>query len=105
MMTSTRTARATLRWVDWETGLSTSIGPIRMNNRFWNHTLRNLAAYSGVEAQVQTQAVCVDHGWQWSRAGNVWQNAGIRSGLYLALAPLRWLRHRGCVSVRDHPVI
>ena len=46
-----------------------------MNKRFWERTLRNLAAHFGVEAQVQTQVVCVDRGWQWSRAGNVWQNA------------------------------
>src|SRR6202165_2761908 len=75
----------------------------RINNRFWEQTLRNLAAHFGVEAQVQSQIVCVDHRWQWSRAGNLWQNAGIRSGLYLALAPLRWLRQRGS-TVREHPV-
>jgi hypothetical protein len=64
-----------------------------MNNRFWQQTLRNLAAHFGVAAEVQSQVVCVDRGWQWSRAGNVWQNAGIRSGLYQALAPVRWLRN------------
>jgi hypothetical protein len=77
----------------------------RMNNRFWEQTLRNLGKHFGVDAPVETQVVCVDRSWQWSRAGNLWQNAAIRSGLYLALAPLRWLRHRGSVSVREHPVV
>jgi hypothetical protein len=77
----------------------------RMNSRFWEQTLRNLAAHFGVEAAVQTQVVCVDRRWQWSRAGNLWQNAGLRSGLYQALAPLRWFRHRRAASVREHPVV
>src|ERR1700716_2733948 len=45
----------------------------RMNNRFWEQMLRNLAAHFGVDAVVQTQVVCVNRNWQWSRAGNVWQ--------------------------------
>lgn len=77
----------------------------RINNRFWEQTLRNLAAHFGVEAQVQSQIVCVDRGWQWSRAGNVWRNAAIRSGVYQALTPVRWLRRRGSPAVREHPVV
>jgi hypothetical protein len=62
-----------------------------MNNLFWEQTLRNLAAHFGVDGQVQTQVVCVDPRRQWSNAGNIWQNAGIRSALYAASLPFRWL--------------
>ena len=55
------------------------------------HTLTELARHFGVDAQVTVQAVCVDRKRQWSRAGNVWQNSGIRSGLHMASAPLRVL--------------
>ena len=33
--------------------------------------------------------VCVDRRRQWGKARNVWQNAGIRSGMYTAMAPMR----------------
>jgi hypothetical protein len=68
-----------------------ALGGHRMNNLFWEQTLRNLAAHFGVDAQVQTQVVCVDPRRQWSNAGNIWQNAGIRSALYAASLPFRWL--------------
>ena len=35
----------------------------------------------GAEGEVTIQSVCVDRGRQWSQATNVWQNAGIRSGM------------------------
>ena len=35
------------------------------------------------------RAVCVDRGRQWSKAANVWHNAGIRSGIYMTAAPVR----------------
>ena len=35
------------------------------------------------------QAVCVDRERQWSRAANIWQNAGIRSGMHMTAAPIR----------------
>jgi hypothetical protein len=71
----------------------------RVNNRFWERTIANLASHFGVEPTVETQVVCVDRRWQWSRAGNIWQNAGIRTGLYTLGAPLRWLRRREHGSV------
>jgi hypothetical protein len=67
----------------------------RINNRFWEQTVRNLAAHFGVESpRVDSLVVCVDQRWQLSRAGNVWHNAAVRSGLYMSGAPLRWLRSR-----------
>ncbi len=71
--------------------LGAALGGHRMNKVFWEQTLRNLAAHFGVDEPVQTQVVCVDPRRQWSRAGNIWHNAGIRSGLYAAGAPLRWI--------------
>ncbi len=45
------------------------------------HTLRSLQTHLGGEGEVTTQSVCVDRGRQWSKATNVWHNAGIRSGM------------------------
>jgi hypothetical protein len=75
------------------------LGASKNEDRFWQHTVRSVAAYFGVEeAQVETQAVCVDRRLQWSQAKNVWHNAGVRTTLYLLAtpvrAPLRWMRKR-----------
>ena len=63
----------------------------RMQNDIWRQTLRSLAAHFGVDAAVESKIVCVDKRRQWKNAKNIWQNAGIRSGLS---APLRLLRRR-----------
>jgi hypothetical protein len=56
-------------------------------------TLRSLAEYFHASAEVQQQVTLVDPKVQWSQAGNVWKNAGIRSMLYAPLAAVkRWLR-------------
>jgi len=65
----------------------------RQEDRFWQQTLANLAAHLGVEnASVTTSTVCVDKRRQWSKIGNIWHNAGIRSALYLLGTPFRALR-------------
>jgi hypothetical protein len=65
----------------------------RQEDRFWERTLANLAAHLGVEgATVTTSTVCVDKRRQWSKAGNIWHNAGIRSALYLITTPFRAVR-------------
>jgi hypothetical protein len=67
----------------------------RKEDAFWRHTLKALAAHVGVAAtEVELQAVCVDRGRQWSKAGNVWHNAGAWSVLYLLTTPLRALWRR-----------
>ena len=72
------------------------LGGNRMNNRFWEATVRNVAARFGVaEAPVETEVVCVDRRRQWRHAGNVRYNAGIRALLHTAAAPLRLVRRRG----------
>jgi hypothetical protein len=65
----------------------------RREDRFWQQTLVNLARHLGVaEPQVSTVAVCVDRKRQWSHAGNIRHNAGVRTAIYTLGAPLRALR-------------
>jgi hypothetical protein len=72
--------------------LGMSFGGHRQEDRHWVHTLTALSAHFGIEPVVSSETLCVDRRRQWSRAGNVWHNAGIRSGLHLAGTPLRLLR-------------
>jgi hypothetical protein len=64
----------------------------RREDRFWQQTLANLARHVGVaEPAVTTAVVCVDPRRQWSNAGNLWHNAGVRSALYTLGVPFRAL--------------
>jgi hypothetical protein len=40
------------------------------------------------------ERILVDRRRNWSEAKNLWQNAAIRSGLYMTGLPVRWLRRR-----------
>lgn len=63
--------------------LGMPLGLSRIENKFWQQTLRALAAHFGVEqATVQTTAVCVDRKRQWANARNLRHNAGIGSVLH-----------------------
>jgi hypothetical protein len=73
----------------YEIGLT--MGGSGEEDRHWEHTLRELARHFGVEGEVTSESVCVDRRRQWSNATNVWQNAGVRSGLYAGMAPIRLL--------------
>ena len=73
--------------------LGMSFGGHRQEDRHWMHTLSALSAHLGIEAEVTAETICVDRRRQWSRAGNVWHNAGIRSAVHLAGTPLRLVRH------------
>jgi hypothetical protein len=61
----------------------------RGEDGLWCHTLTSLAAYFGVKAPVQMQQKRIDPRLQWSEARNVWQNAAIRTMLFLMLTPVR----------------
>jgi hypothetical protein len=74
----------------YEIGLT--MGGAGEEDRHWEHTLRELARHFGVKGDVTRESVCVDRRRQWSNATNVWQNAGVRSGLYAGMAPIRLLR-------------
>ncbi len=81
----------------YELGFRVGFG--KQEDRFWEHTLRSLATYFGVEEpQVETRAICVDRKIQWSQAKNIWHNAGVRTTFYLMATPvrvpLRWMRKR-----------
>ncbi len=71
------------------------LGGNRLNNRFWEATVRNVAARFGAgDAEVTTEVVCVDRRRQWRHAANVRYNAGIRAALHAATAPVRLVRRR-----------
>jgi hypothetical protein len=63
-------------------------------DRFWTGTLRNLGAAHGVPVDVEITALVLDRKRIWRNWRNVWHNAGIRSVLALAAAPVRRLRRR-----------
>ena len=66
----------------------------RAEDKFWCDTLTALAAYCGANGQVEQQVSCIDPKMQWSRAKNIWYNAGIRTTLYSLSWPLRQIRER-----------
>jgi hypothetical protein len=74
----------------YEVGLA--LGGHRQEDRFWEHTLTQLAGHFEHEADVDTQVVCVDKRRQWSKWRNVWHSAAIRSTLYTLGAPGRLAR-------------
>ena len=74
----------------YEVGMT--FGGHRQEDKHWIHTLTSLTDHFGLRTEVTAQSVCVDRRRQWSRAANVWHNAGIRSAIHMAGAPLRMLR-------------
>jgi hypothetical protein len=74
----------------WELAMMVPVMGERMQNDIWRKSLSNLARHFGSpHATVHAKIVVVDSRRQWRNAKNIWQNAGIRSGLS---APLRWVR-------------
>jgi hypothetical protein len=64
--------------------LGLAMGGHRVENRFWEQTLRNLAAHLGQEnVDVSTRVSCVDRRRQWSQARNVRHSVAIRSTLHM----------------------
>lgn len=76
------------------TEVALMLGGHRQENAFWEHTLRALALRLGASVEPETQVLCVDARRQWSRIGNIRYDVSVRSALYTATAPVRWLRHR-----------
>lgn len=64
----------------------------KSEDAFWHQTLQNLAAFFDASGSVTQENILVDSHVQWSQAGNLWQNAAIRTGLFLVMAPARWLK-------------
>ena len=61
----------------------------RAEDRMWEHTLRELAAYLGSPHEPATEAVKVDRKRQWRNAGNVTKNAAIGSIGHAIARPFR----------------
>jgi hypothetical protein len=65
----------------------------RAEDEIWTHTLRALAQHLGAPVRdVSVERAVVDRRRNWSEAKNIWQNAAIRSGMYMATSPVRWVR-------------
>lgn len=79
----------------WEAMLMLPVLGERMQNEIWRTTLANVARHFGVAApDVRSRIAIVDQRRQWSKWRNIWNNAGIRSGIYALGAPLRFLKLR-----------
>jgi hypothetical protein len=63
-------------------------------DKFWFQTLRNVAAHFEASGALTMRAVLVDPKVQWREWKNIWQNAGVRTALYLGMSPWRWVRRR-----------
>lgn len=64
------------------------LGGARQQERIWTEVLGALAAELGVRGQVTLEKACLDTRFQWSEAKNLWQNAMIRSVLYMLVSRL-----------------
>ena len=92
-MTTYAQVQALVRASDPIYEIGSRLGVMKEEDRFWQHTLTNLAASFGVQGQVVSQqTTLVDPKMQWGHAGNVWHNAAIRTGWYTVAAPVRWAR-------------
>ncbi|HLL77902.1 MAG TPA: hypothetical protein VKT25_00265 [Ktedonobacteraceae bacterium] len=75
----------------YELGMRMRVIPF-FEDHFWRQTLIRLMAHFNFYAPVKITATCIDKRLQWSQAGNIWQNAAVRTALYTLMTPLRWLR-------------
>jgi len=82
--TTVAQAQVLMRAQDPISEMGLTMGGHRMENRFWEETLGNLAARMGAEeAPVSTTVVCVDKKRQWSKMKNVRHSVAIRSTLHM----------------------
>jgi hypothetical protein len=76
----------------WELGMPIAIN--RIEDRFWNQTLRSIASHFGASDEVVSEVICLDRRRQWSRWTNIRHNALVRSSFYAVLTPVRLIRSR-----------
>ena len=75
--------------------LGLMFGGSRMNNRFWEDTLANVArAMGATDPAVVTEAVCIDKRRQWRRAANLRNSITLRTMRHTLTAPARWITGR-----------
>ena len=70
------------------------MGGHRQEDKFWEHTLGQVAKYFNLEATVQIETICLDKQIQWSEARNIWHNSVVRTTLHVLTTPSRWFRKR-----------
>ncbi|MBK8902396.1 MAG: hypothetical protein IPM53_14510 [Anaerolineaceae bacterium] len=63
----------------------------KAEDAFWHQTLRNLAGHFGTTGTVSQNNVLVDKRVQWAEAKNIWQNAAIRTAVYMPVYLLKRL--------------
>ena len=63
----------------------------QMEDEHWHTVLKNLGKHFGMQGSVRQANLLVDPRLQWTQAGNIRHNAAIYTGIYLALAPFRWV--------------
>jgi hypothetical protein len=94
--TTVAQAQALERTSDPLDELAYVLGANKLNDRFWQQTLVNLARHVGVaEPAVETQVVCIDRRRQWRHAGNIRNSATLRTAGRTLTAPVRWITRRG----------
>ncbi len=60
--------------------------------QIWRYVLTSLARHFGVTSPaISVTKTCVDPALQWSHAKNIWHNAQIRTLVYYATTPVRWV--------------
>jgi hypothetical protein len=77
----------------YEIGLD-FFGGHRREDRFWEHTLRAVARHFNIDTQVETRVSCIDPSRRWKNAANVRHNALVRSAIYDAGRPFRFIYRR-----------
>jgi hypothetical protein len=76
--------------------LAYMLGANKLNDRFWQQTLVNLARHMGVETPtVEAQVMCIDRKRQWRHAGNIRNSATLRTARRTLTAPVRLITRRG----------
>lgn len=78
------------------------LGLHKIEDRTWQRTLRNVAAYFGGSGEVETRVVCVDPKRQWSRYKNIRHNALVLSALHAITTPLRRIK-RQATGISKNP--
>lgn len=66
------------------------LGGAKQQEKIWTHVLESLAEFHGVsQPNVQKQMALVDARVRWRNAGNLWQNAAVRTLLLKLTSPFR----------------
>lgn len=89
---TTAQAQVLMRASDPLYELGLGLGGHRKEDKFWEQTLKSLAAFLVIDGRFEMKHVCVDKKRQWRRARNIRQNAAIRSGIYAFGTPFRAMR-------------